>query len=440
MSYRELLRVRDYRLLFSGQVLSQVGDAIYEVGIVWLVYRMSSSAAALGALALCQSVPFLVLGLVAGAYADRWDRRVTMMVSDGVRGLAVLYLALRFVFGELSVGEVCGVAVVLTAARAFFHPAMRAMFPQVLGRERLLLANSLSEGAKRVCKVGGMMLGGLLMAWSAGSAVLWVNAGSFFLSLWTVWLIGSRRGRMGSTTGMSSAREGAEKEPASASPVREKRSVLRDIFAAGQAILAEKGVFVAILLSSVGLVVATGFIKVGLPLLAGDVLQAEGDVYGLLMACFSVGMFVSAAMMKRLARVPIVGLVALGWLIYGLMYVLIAGISSLGASWTEVHGWLWNPALWVVVPAVGVVGFAHFLTDVPVTALIQQRMPMERMSGCQSVWATASFGSESMGVGLAGVVLAGVPLLGGFAGAGVLLAMLGAVPFVIFRKRWAKCS
>ncbi|MGZ4112827.1 MAG: MFS transporter, partial [Tumebacillaceae bacterium] len=172
MSYRELLRNREYRLLFSGQVLSQIGDAIYEIGIVWLVYQMSGSAAALGLLALCQSVPFLVCGIVAGAYADRWDRRTTMIVSDLVRGLAVLYLAVRYLLGGLGVWEVCAVAVVLTTARAFFHPSMRALFPQLLPREQLLLANSLSEGVKRICKVGGMMLGGVLVSSANGEVVL----------------------------------------------------------------------------------------------------------------------------------------------------------------------------------------------------------------------------------------------------------------------------
>lgn len=407
MTYRQLLQARDYRLLFSGQVLSQFGDAVYEVGIVWLVYQMTSSAAALGWLALSQSVPFLVLGLLAGAYADRWDRRVTMMVSDALRGVAVVYLAVRYFYGDLSVVEVCAVAAVLTAARSFFHPAMRGMFPQILGRERLLLANSLSEAAKRVCKVGGMMLGGLMMAWGAVDLMLWLNAGSFFLSLWTIWLIRSRTDH---------CREVGR--------VR-KGWVVRDIFAAGKVVFSERSVLLAIVVSSVGLVVSTGLIKIGLPLLAGEVLMGDGDLYGLLMACFSVGMFVAAAAVKRETKMPIVGLVAVGWVLYGLMFLTIANVSWMGTELMVKAGWEFHPALIFVIPAVMMIGLAHFLTDVPVTTLIQQRIPMERMSASQSIWATSSFGAESVSVALTGVVLAGVPLLPAFAGAGALLFLLG---------------
>jgi MFS transporter, DHA3 family, macrolide efflux protein len=401
MSYRELLRNREYRLLFSGQVLSQLGDAIYEIGIVWLVYQMSGSAAVLGVLALCQSVPFLVCGIVAGAYADRWDRRITMVCSDLVRGLAVLYLAVRYLLGGLSVWEVCAVAVVLTTARAFFHPSMRALFPQLLPREQLLLANSLSEGAKRICKVGGMMLGGLLVSTANGEVVLLINALSFFLSLGTVWLIRSRSHAKTSS---------APKAPS---------SILRDIGAAAKEIAKTRSVLFAILLSSLGLTISAGMIKIGLPLLAGQVLHEQGDAYGVMMACFSLGMFLSAALMKRMPRLTVVKLVLLGWTLYGLMF---AGLAL-------------APPLGLVYVLVGVTGFAHFLTDIPVTTLVQQTMPMERMSACQSIWASASFGSESLSIAVTGLVLG--PLLtvvGAFGAAGGLLVVLGCLPLIMIRK------
>jgi hypothetical protein len=403
MTYRELLRHRGYSLLFSGQVLSQLGDAIYEVGIVWLVYRMTESAGALGWLAFCQSVPFLIFGLLAGAFVDRWDRRWTMLVSDLVRGAAVVYLGVRYALGSLTVAEVCAVAVVLTTARAFFHPAMRAMYPSMLRREQLLLANSLSEGAKRICKVGGMLLGGVLLAQARGDVVLWVNAASFFCSLLTICALGKT----------PSAAGGEGRGDAAA-----KLSIFREIGSAFGEIFRRRTVFYAILISSLGLVVSTGLIKVGLPLLAGEILHGEGDVYGAMMACFSAGMFLSAAFMRRIAgKLSILQMVGAGWLCYGIMLFLLS----------------FAPPLWAACLVVGATGFAHFLTDIPVTTLIQQTMPMQRMSACQSVWATASFGSESLGVALGGTVL-GLTAVGVcFSGAGGILLGLGLLALIKLR-------
>ncbi|PWK09062.1 MFS transporter [Tumebacillus permanentifrigoris] len=420
MTYRELLRHRGYSLLFSGQVLSQLGDAIYEVGIVWLVYRMTGSASALGWLAFCQSVPFLICGLLAGAFVDRWDRRLTMLVSDLVRGVAVVYLAVRYAYGSLTLAEVCAAAVVLTTARAFFHPAMRALYPAMLKREQLLLANSLSEGAKRICKIGGMVLGGVLMAQAQGGLVLWVNAMSFFLSMLTVYAFGKTpstasgtgRDKVAAPGRLQKSRDSEQRS------VRMSGSIFREIGSAFREVYNQRMVFYAILISSLGLVISTGLIKVGLPLLAGVVLQGEGDEYGVLMACFSVGMFMSAASMRRLARqFTILQLVGVGWLCYGAMLFLLS----------------FAPTLWMACLVVGATGFAHFLTDIPVTTLIQQTMPMHRMSACQSVWATASFGSESVGVALGGTVLGFATIGVCFSSAGGLLLLLGLVALIKLR-------
>ncbi|MGZ4032410.1 MAG: MFS transporter, partial [Tumebacillaceae bacterium] len=231
--------------------------------------------------------------------------------------------------------------------------------------------------------------------------VLLVNALSFFLSLGTVWLI---RARSHATPHMAPKAAG---------------SILRDIGAAVKEIAKRRSVLFAIVLSSLGLIVSAGMIKIGLPLLAGSVLHQQGDVYGVMMACFSLGMFLSAALMKRMSRFAVVQLVLLGWTLYGLMFT---GLSL-------------APPLWLVYVLVGLTGFAHFLTDIPVTTLVQQKMPMERMSACQSIWASASFGSESLSVAVTGLLLG--PLLtvvGAFFTTGGILVVLGAIPLFMFRK------
>lgn len=417
MEYRDLWQHRGYRLLFFGQVLSQLGDAIYEVGIVWLVYRLSDSPGALGWLAFCQSVPFLLFGLLAGASVDRWNKRTTMLISDVVRGCAVVYLGVRYALSTLTVAEVCLVAVVLTTARAFFHPAMRAMYPEMLGREQLLLANSLSEGAKRICKVAGMLLGGVLMAKGQAELMLWGNAASFFLSMLTLFALKKASPHVGAR--LRPRDSGAGAGSLGRPPKGAARVLFSEIGSAFGEIVRQRAVFFAVVTSTLGLLISAGLIKVGLPLLAGNVLHGEGDVYGVMMACFSVGMFLSAASMKKLSeRFSVVHLVAVGWLLYG---ALLCSLS-------------FAPSVLVACALVGATGFAHFLTDIPVTTLLQQRMPAARMSSCQSVWATASFGGESLGVVLGGAVIGWTAVGVSFAGGGVLLLLLGLAAMIKLRK------
>jgi DHA3 family macrolide efflux protein-like MFS transporter len=236
-----------------------------------------------------------------------------------------------------------------------------------------------------------------LMAQAQADVVLWGNAASFLLSFVTLLAL------------KKTAQQTESVKPGNS---RATSSLFQEIRSAFGEVYRRRQVLFAVVMSSLGLVVSAGLIKVGLPLLAGNVLHGEGDVYGLLMACFSIGMFLSTASMKKLAaRLSVVQLVAVGWLLYGAMFVALS----------------FAPPLVLACVLIGATGFAHFLTDIPVTTLIQQTMPLHRMSACQSIWATASFGSESLGVILGGAVL-GVATVGvTFAAAGALLLSLGVV-------------
>jgi MFS family permease len=161
LGVRALLRIRDYRLLWTGQLISDAGDAVTNFTLLLLVNALTGSTAALAAMAIVLAIPSLTIGLVAGTYVDRVDRRRIMLASDALRAL--------FVLGFIAVGSASSLwllyalAFVQATIGTFFTPARGALLPRIVPREGLLTANSLTQATRVVAFVTGAGLAGLIV-------------------------------------------------------------------------------------------------------------------------------------------------------------------------------------------------------------------------------------------------------------------------------------
>jgi MFS family permease len=182
-----LVRSGDLRLVWLAQVVSQLGDGMFTVGVVWLVVNRTESGLALSGTLMAQLLPYAILGAAAGALADRWNRRLTMVVSDIVRGVVVVSLPVLDLFGLLHLWMVPVVAFSLTAAGQFFDPAKNALVPAITPPARLVQVNALLSGTRQVLFIAGPAVGGSLVAAAGEMSVFWVDAVSFFLSAVVLW-------------------------------------------------------------------------------------------------------------------------------------------------------------------------------------------------------------------------------------------------------------
>ena len=178
-AYVRLLREhRDYRLLWLGQVVSQLGDWFNAVAVYALLLDLTGSATAVAAMMVVQLLPTAVIGPYAGVVVDRLDRRRVMIAADIVRGVVVLGLLLVRDPGDVWLAYVViGLAVVATA---FFEPARSALLPVVVPTSGLVAANSLSSATWATMLAVGASAGGLVSAWFGREVAFVVNAASFF--------------------------------------------------------------------------------------------------------------------------------------------------------------------------------------------------------------------------------------------------------------------
>lgn len=161
LTVRDLFRIRDFRVLWSAQLVSDIGDGLTTTALLLLVNHLTGSTAALAAMAIALAVPPLTIGLVAGTYADRWDRRRIMLASDLLRGLLVL--GFIFVDSAERLWLLYLLAFLQSSVGTFFNPAKGAIVPRVVPAEGLLAANSLAQATRMICAVIGTGIAGVMV-------------------------------------------------------------------------------------------------------------------------------------------------------------------------------------------------------------------------------------------------------------------------------------
>ena len=161
MPLRDLLRHRDFRWIYFGQIVSDFGDSLTFLSLLILVQRLGGSELQLAGVVIAATAPALVVGLLSGVFVDRWDRRRIMIVADSVRAVMVL----GFVFVRSL--DLLWVMYLLTFAQAaigtMFNPARAALLADVVPRESLLAANSVSQTSRIIFNLVGTATAGILV-------------------------------------------------------------------------------------------------------------------------------------------------------------------------------------------------------------------------------------------------------------------------------------
>jgi len=173
-----------YRLLFGSQVLSILGDRVTSVVLPFAVLSVGGGVGEVALVSAAQFLPFAVLALPAGVWADRLDRKRILVCSDLVRLVTQLSAGSLLVSGHATVGHLAVLAAVYGAADAFFAPAFTGLLPSTVSPLNLQPANALRGLSFSVGAVVGPLLAGFLVAFAGGpGAAMLFDAGTFVISV-----------------------------------------------------------------------------------------------------------------------------------------------------------------------------------------------------------------------------------------------------------------
>ena len=286
-TFRSLHDHRNYRLFFSGQVVSVSGTWMQNVALAWLVIQMTHSPLAVGALAFCRFVPFTVFGLFAGVLADRVDNRRLVIGTQSLSMVLSATLAVLALTGTATLPLVFLLAVLSGIAQVFDAPGRQALTYQLVGGDELPNAVALNSSLFNMSRVVGPAIAGVLIAAVNVGACFIVNALSFLavlaglLAMRTDELFPVERGARAGV--LADVREGI-------AFVRQSREL-------------------RLVLGIVTVMSTVGFnFNVILPLLASSTLHTGPRTFGVLSAAFGAGALAGALATATLGRASWKGL------------------------------------------------------------------------------------------------------------------------------------
>ncbi|GCE28966.1 MFS transporter [Dictyobacter alpinus] len=182
-----VLRNRNFALLWSGQFISIMGDWLLVLALPFYIFDLTHSILATGGMFIAVSVPRLLLGSLAGVFADRWNRRTIMIVTDLLR--AGILLLLLLVHSVAWLWLIYAVALLESAVSQFFLPAKSALLPQIVKPAQLLAANSLDSLSEAITRLIGPTIGGALYAFFGINSIIALDSTSYLLSALLIFLL-----------------------------------------------------------------------------------------------------------------------------------------------------------------------------------------------------------------------------------------------------------
>lgn len=179
---KQLLSNRNFLLLWSGQLVSAIGTALHDLSMAWFVYDITGSTLATGASIVCSFLPRALFSPLAGVVADRYNRKLLIVGSDIISGVAVISMYLLASQGQLTLPLILGFTALLSISSAFIGPASSAAIQSIVPEETYQTANSLRQLRLRFSTVVGAILGGLLLRLLGIQWLLLINGVSFWIS------------------------------------------------------------------------------------------------------------------------------------------------------------------------------------------------------------------------------------------------------------------
>jgi MFS family permease len=395
-----LLSNRNFWLLAIGQGLSRLGDGLYVAALAWTAWVLTHNLQTVAIVTLASNLPVFVGSVIGASFADRYDRKRIMIGCDLLRVLLVATLPLLLHLGWLDVTGLSVVAALLGIAGTPFAPARNALVPQVVPADALLSANGLLQVSFRAAYFVGPLLLAPLVAFFSLPDVFLVDAATFVCSIVTLALM-----RIPPTTSPPS-----------------RPGLWADLLAGWQALRLAPEVQVVITTFVLAILIASGFLTVGIVALVDTQLHGGAGQYGFLLGIAGLAEVAGALILTRLPLRNLALSAVLAWAALGVFRLPLGLVTVLPGA----------------AALLGLTGMLSALTDIPLIALVQSQISHRHLAKVLGLWEAGIIGAMSVSPLLASFILTHLGLQGGFVLSGTTLMVLGSASALLVVRIQAK--
>ncbi len=400
MEFIRVLRQRDVLLLWIGKLVSAIGDKFFDIAVVWIATKEVGAAA--GGVVVAGTIASLIFWLLGGVYADRWNRRSTMIATDVLRALVLLWLVVIMMTGQLQLWHIGVITAILSALNALFQPALIASLPEIVPDTRQLQAtNALMDITTRVAMSIAPVLAGYLLALTTAENLFLFDALTFIISAVALYAIGGK---------YKWKTDNAK-----------QKDIRADIIEGFRLIVAHRplawGIFLVIFSLNI---VWSLFYIIGIPLYAQQVLGGDALAFGMIATAYGVGNVVGGFIIGNLQTDRRLLLLFGGNLVLGFGFVILALSASLPLAMLGAF-------------------FASFggpMTDVTLLVLMQKELPSGTIGKTYSLRMIVSDIGSMIGLGVAPLFYAVFDIQTGMFLCAVATAIIGIIGLIRFQHEW----
>ena len=356
----------EYRRLWFGLTVSQLGQQMTTVALAIQVYAITRSSFAVGVVGICAFVPLVVFGLYGGATADSMDRRRLALVASTGLWILSIVLAGQALAGLRSVLLLYVVAALQAACYAVNNPARAAIIPRLLPPPLLPAANALSTASFNLGFTVGPLLGGVVIGWLGLGAAYLVDCVTFTAALYALWRL-----------------------PPVPPEGEVRRAGLQSVLEGLRYLRTRPNVLMTFLVDLCAMVLAQP--RALFPAIAGGFYGGGTRTVGLLAASPAIGSLVAVVFSGPLGRVRRQGL------------AILVCVVAYGAA---VAGFGLTRALWLGVLFLALSGAADMVSSVFRNTILQVATPDAMRGRLQGVFIVVVAGGPRLGDFTAGTVAA----------------------------------
>jgi MFS family permease len=390
-----IFRNLNFFFIWVGQSVSLVGDFLYMIALMWWVLEKTGSTAAMATVAICSSLPSIILGPFAGTYVDRVDKRKLLILMDLGRGILIIIPGILYFLNQLQVWHIFIIAAFLSSMSTFFNPALASFIPVIVDKEQLIRANSLSQLSNNLLGIIGPALGGALVALFGTGAVMFLDALSFFISVVAIFFVRIKT------------------EKVFAQDARKK--FFHDLLDGLTFIRTQSGVLgLVILFSLLNFFIAP--VGVLIPVLVKKILKMGAEGFGVLGSSISIGMVLGSLFIGMIGGVKRKGIFILAGITVAGLFLALFGISE---------------SFWTSIFLLGCCGFGFSFANVLVPVVFQTKIPQEKQGRVFGTLGTISGGLRPISLALVGVLGGLLPIQMIIFLSGVLVTLGGLGGFLV---------
>jgi MFS family permease len=362
-------RYRDYRLFWTSLFISNIGTWMQMTATSWLLYQLTNSPLMLGLNGIFRAAPAIMLGLISGTFADRYDRRRLLLCTQVILGLLALGLGILDHSGNIQPWQIYAFTFVSASVASFDGPARQALFPSLVPREVLPNAIALNSLLWKGAALLGPTLGGVAISLMGTAGAFYANAASFLVVVAALLLMRAT------------------------SPAPERR---RDFVAetkAGFSYIVSQPIILGVMIME-GVSSVFGLDNAMLTIFASDVLRVGAHGFGLLQSARGLGAVIGSSYYIAMAQGPRQGRVLLvAAVLYG------AGFTLFGLS----------PSFIVSLVVLAFVGATDTVWSASRATILQLSTPERYRGRVMGVFQLSNRGLHPLGQTETGMV---VPLIG----------------------------